>query len=252
MEKPTENDDFIDEVKTEDVKTTKSAKKRKSYAPKRDGVLALISTRALCRDAIDVLKTELNHHDLPPENPNLEPLFCIEKVDSKGQRHEIERGDRAGRPMINVRDGPEESNRKNEERIATANAEGKKMRESKNAKSDGTLVTYTKHLATHVVLFASDRAVPSNGLHASHLCHNERCLRSTHIRVESGALNQRRKGCAGVLVCRNCWKIWHICNHHEVFKCLSVTIFVCCGGSSQQVAKVNVPHPVDEIATVGF
>lgn len=252
MERASENDSSDGDVdETQSLKITKSAKRKNTTAnaPKRDAILARLSTPELARKAMSEIKTEWNPHDLPLDNDALQPLWCAEKIDVKGNRHEIPKGDRAGRPMINVQDGPEEMKHKDEARKSKAADSGTKLRNSKNAAANGMLVTYTKYLATHVQLFAAGRPVPSNGNHASHLCHNERCIRSTHIRVESGALNQRRKGCAGVLVCRNCMKIWHICNHHPVFKCLTVTLFVCCGESSQQVAQVIVPEPVDEVAT---
>jgi len=109
-------------------------------------------------------------------------------------------------------------------------------------------VSCTRYLATQVVLHAAGRPVPPapkkrrksgdddddattttpppEGYHASHLCHNGRCLRDSHIRVEPAALNQQRKGCVGQLVCMACHSRWQLCEHKPV-ACLRLTPFVC-------------------------
>lgn len=168
---------------------------------KREAVITVLTTPELARHAFDAIKTDVKKHDLSSE---FEAYWCHEKVDTRGNRANAT--GRAARPMINVQDGAEENSRKN--RQEDLKSIGKTKRASKNTRADGTRTTYTKYLGTHVMLYAKGRQIPRPGFHASHLCHNERCVRDSHLRVENEALNQQRKGCAGVLVCSVCGNKW--------------------------------------------
>ncbi|MBW4460042.1 MAG: hypothetical protein KME47_07370 [Nodosilinea sp. WJT8-NPBG4] len=208
--------------------------------PPRLAVIARHTTRELAREALDKVQLRVVRHGLRKQRH--QALWCVEKIDVRGKRDRAV-GHRAARPFINVPDKPERNRERNEERRSKAETEGKRLRRSKNAATtkaaaaaaaataaaEDDLVTYGKHLATHVVLYARGRPVPGarSGLHASHLCHNERCLRNGHLRVEPEALNQQRKGCVGCLVCTACDRTWRLCEHAPV-RCLSVTTFVCC------------------------
>jgi hypothetical protein len=203
------------------------------------------STKEYAMEAILKVKTSwVKHHDL--HGSEYESLWCLEKVDVKGNRNAAV--GRSSRPMINVKDNDTVNKAKNDARRKQGKQGGKRLRRSKNAKVDSDdLETYTKYLATHVMLYAEGRSLPSKGFHASHLCHNQRCMRPTHIRVESELLNQKRKGCLGFLMCTRCSKKWHTCTHHDTFKCINVTMFTCCGTNSQRIRAINLPQIKDEI-----
>jgi len=184
---------------------------------RRESIIASLTTPELATEALKATTTKWNHRGMG-DLAKFEPLWCLEKVDQRGFRHKAE--GRAARPMINVRDGEAENVRKNAKRKADGATTG--------------VITCTKYLATHVMLYANKRPIPRQGFHASHLCQNQKCLRSTHIRVESELLNQRRKGCPGILVCSECNFLWQACKHHEHYHCLTVTHFVCCNPSHPQ------------------
>jgi len=207
--------------------------------PKREAVITKLTTPELAAEAIATTTVRWEKHGLLQQE--CEHLWCQEKVDQRGNRDDAK--GRSGRPMINVKDDPVENEKKNKERQARTGT----SRNSKNTTSTATnhKVTYTKFLGTHVVLYASKRTVPYDGFHASHLCHNDRCIRASHIRVESATLNQQRKGCAGVLMCTKCNNKWQVCKHHSLFKCLTVTKFVCCDPNDGKITAV-LPI-VDEI-----
>ena len=205
---------------------------------KREAVITLLTTLQHASAAMRAVKTKIVTHNLSAE---YEPYHCWEKVDDRGSRDSAV--GRAARPMINVQDGEEENKRKVHTGFATT------TRITKTTRADGTRATYTKYLGTHVMLYAAGRRVPTKGFHASHLCLNDRCIRATHVRVENEQLNQRRKGCSGLLVCSVCNNKWQLCTHDPMFPCLVVTEFVCCDPQHpSRVTSVESKPVVDEPA----
>lgn len=189
--------------------------------PKREAVIVAVTTPELAAEALAAVTLCWVKHGLLSDE--YQKYWCQEKVDQRGNR--CEATGRSARPMINVRDGPTEQDRKNQQ-------------------GQSSLVTYTKFLGTHVVLYSNHRTVPRTGYHASHLCHNERCIRPTHLRVENATLNQQRKGCPGLLLCCFCNKKWQLCRHNDAL-CLVVTQFVCCDSSNMYEVHDEIVH--DEV-----
>jgi len=60
--------------------------------------------------------------------------------------------------------------------------------------------------------------------HVSHLCHNERCFRPTHVRVEEAAFNEARKVCFQRcnIDCGGCGAVYTICPHKRLtgYECI--------------------------------
>ena len=54
---------------------------------------------------------------------------------------------------------------------------------------------------SHVVLIANGQHPTSYGMHASHLCHETRCLNIDHIRWELRYINEERNRCIGLHAC---------------------------------------------------
>jgi Zinc-binding loop region of homing endonuclease len=71
------------------------------------------------------------------------------------------------------------------------------------------------HLALRVT--KGDAEVPyykSKRETASHLCHNKKCIRASHIIKEKIGANGRRNGCLAFVACGDCDKRINACGHH--------------------------------------
>lgn len=56
----------------------------------------------------------------------------------------------------------------------------------------------------------------------SHLCDNSKCVRLEHLRWETPAKNNQRKGCPGLTKCNCCHTMHDVCIHEP--KCMKITI----------------------------
>ena len=145
--------------------------------------------------------------------------------------------DARGRARVNVRDEGPLLELKNQN-LGKATI----TRKSKNSLPDGSRVTYTKYLMYHVALKAAGRPLPPpNGSdHASHLCHNARCIRPSHLVIENQALNQQRKGCPGILICSVCNHGWLLCTHSVIDHCLTFVTFNHCNPPPSVVMSIKI------------
>jgi len=67
-----------------------------------------------------------------------------------------------------------------------------------NGKRKSNAVMFT---CSHVILVANGMLPYNYGVHASHLCHNTRCLKIEHLRWELRYINEKRNRCIGQTEC---------------------------------------------------
>jgi len=74
-----------------------------------------------------------------------------------------------------------------------------------------------KDFAAHrLAIIASDNGEQlAGGKHASHLCHNAKCVNPSHLIAEDNADNQKRKPCTDLHIakCQGCGHVYNPCPH---------------------------------------
>jgi hypothetical protein len=82
-----------------------------------------------------------------------------------------------------------------------------------------------KIMTHHLSMIATGRRLPEKKCdEVSHLCHNRRCINSSHLIVESKVDNNGRKNCMVWIPCphEDCTKRISVCTHSP--KCIKVDI----------------------------
>jgi hypothetical protein len=74
---------------------------------------------------------------------------------------------------------------------------------------------------SQLALKCEKQLLVQRGSHASHLCHNKRCINVDHIIVETQKKNMARNGCLAFVQC-DCGKVVVACSHDP--KCLRTAL----------------------------